>query len=346
MRAAIFRSFQGPIAIEDVPEPVPNQHAAVIEVRACGICRSDWHAWMGHDTDVALPHVPGHELSGVIAALGKSVQRFRVGQRVTVPFCCGCGSCIECRSGNTHICDNHSQPGFTHWGAFADQVLIQQADTNLVALPDSIDFVSAASLGCRFITAFRALIDQAQLKQDQWIAIHGCGGVGLSAVMIAKALGAKIIAIDVQESRLESARNFGAEAILDASKVDVVSAIREITQRGAHVSIDALGHPQTCYNSIECLAKRGRHVQVGLMLAEHARPAIPMASVIAKELEIYGSHGMQPTHYPRIFEMIAAGKLAPERLVSNTVGLEDGAKLLTQMAEFPNSGMTIIDFSL
>jgi len=346
MRATIFRSFQGPIAIEDVPEPVPNQHAAVIEVRACGICRSDWHAWMGHDTDVALPHVPGHELSGVIAALGKSVRQFRVGQRVTVPFCCGCGSCIECRSGNTHICDNHSQPGFTHWGAFADRVLIQHADTNLVALPDSIDFVSAASLGCRFITAFRALIDQAQLKQDQWIAIHGCGGVGLSAVMIAKALGAKIIAIDVQESRLESARNFGAEAILDASKVDVVSAIREITQRGAHVSIDALGHPQTCYNSIECLAKRGRHVQVGLMLAEHARPAIPMASVIAKELEIYGSHGMQPTHYPRIFDMIASGKLAPERLVSNTVGLEDGAKLLTQMAEFPNSGMTIIDFSL
>ena len=346
MRAAIFRSFHGSIAIEDGPEPVPNHHAAVIEVRACGICRSDWHAWMGHDTDVALPHVPGHELSGVIAALGKSVQQFRVGQRVTVPFCCGCGSCIECRSGNTHICDNHSQPGFTHWGAFADRVLIQHADTNLVALPDSIDFVSAASLGCRFITAFRALIDQAQLKQDQWIAIHGCGGVGLSAVMIAKALGAKIIAIDVQESRLESARNFGAEAVLDASKVDVVSAIREITQRGAHVSIDALGHPQTCYNSIECLAKRGRHVQVGLMLAEHARPAIPMASVIAKELEIYGSHGMQPTHYPRIFDMIASGKLAPERLVSNTVGLEDGAKLLTQMAEFPNSGMTTIDFSL
>ncbi len=346
MRAAIFRSFQGSIAIEDVPEPVPNQHAAVIEVRACGICRSDWHAWMGHDTDVALPHVPGHELSGVIAALGKSVQQFRVGQRVTVPFCCGCGSCVECRSGNTHICDNHSQPGFTHWGAFADRVLIQHADTNLVALPDSIDFVSAASLGCRFITAFRALIDQAQLKQDQWIAIHGCGGVGLSAEMIAKALGARIIAIDVQESRLESARNFGAEAILDASKVDVVSAIREITQRGAHVSIDALGHPQTCYNSIECLAKRGRHVQVGLMLAEHARPAIPMASVIAKELEIYGSHGMQPTHYPRIFDMIASGKLAPERLVSNTVDLEEGAKLLTQMAEFPNSGMTIVDFSL
>ncbi len=346
MRAAIYRNFQGPIAIEQVPSPVPGDHDAVIELKACGICRSDWHAWMGHDSDIQLPHVPGHELSGVIASVGKSVQKFRVAQRVTVPFCCGCGACFECMLGNTHICDKHSQPGFTHWGGFADEVLIRQADTNLVALPDSIDFISAASLGCRFITAFRALVDQAKLKRGEWIAIHGCGGVGLSAVMIAKALGAQIIAIDIQPSRLESARQFGADFLLDPSKVDPVAAIGEITRRGAHVSIDALGHRTTCVNSIECLAKRGRHVQVGLMLAEDSHPAIPMANVIAKELEIYGSHGMQTTHYPRIFEMIESGAIHPQRLVTNTVGLDQGAQLLTQFAEFPNPGMTIIDFSL
>ena len=215
-----------------------------------------------------------------------------------------------------------------------------------MALPDSIDFISAASLGCRFITAFRALVDQAKLKPGEWIAIHGCGGVGLSAVMIAKALGAQIIAIDIQPSRLESARQFGADFLLNPSKVDPIAAIGEITRRGAHVSIDALGHRTTCANSIECLAKRGRHVQVGLMLAEDSHPAIPMASVIAKELEIYGSHGMQTTHYPRIFDMIESGAIHPQRLVTNTVGLHHGAQLLTQFAEFPNSGMTIIDFSL
>ncbi|MFZ4468536.1 MAG: zinc-dependent alcohol dehydrogenase family protein [Pirellula sp.] len=346
MRAAIFRNFQGPIAIEQVPSPIPGDHDAVIELKACGICRSDWHAWMGHDTDIQLPHVPGHELSGVIASVGKSVRQFRVGQRVTVPFCCGCGACFECKLGNTHICDQHSQPGFTHWGGFADEVLIRCADTNLVALPESIDFISAASLGCRFITAFRALVDQAKLKPGEWIAIHGCGGVGLSAVMIAKALGAQIIAIDIQPSRLESARQFGADFLLNPSKVDPIEAIGEITRRGAHVSIDALGHRTTCANSIECLAKRGRHVQVGLMLAEDSHPAIPMASVIAKELEIYGSHGMQTTHYPRIFDMIESGAIHPQQLVTNTVGLHHGAQLLTQFAEFPNSGMTIIDFSL
>ncbi|MCY3005907.1 MAG: zinc-dependent alcohol dehydrogenase family protein [Planctomycetota bacterium] len=346
MRAAVFRSFQGPIAIEQVPLPIPSDADAVIELKACGICRSDWHAWMGHDTDIQLPHVPGHELSGVVANVGKSVRRFHAGQRVTVPFCCGCGACTECNLGNTHICDNHSQPGFTHWGGFADQVLIRCADTNLVALPDSIDFASAASLGCRFITAFRALIDQAKLQRNEWIAIHGCGGVGLSAIMIAKALGAQIIALDIQPNRLESARELGADFLLNPSLLDPSAAIRDITGRGAHVSIDALGHRQTCFNSIDCLAKRGRHVQVGLMLAEDSHPAIPMASVIAKELEIYGSHGMQPTHYPRIFEMIDSGAISPERLVSNTVGLHRGAQLLTQFAEFPNSAMTIIDFSL
>lgn len=346
MRAAIFHRFQGPISIEDVPDPGPDEHAAVIELKACGICRSDWHAWMGHDTDVQLPHVPGHELSGVIAAVGKSVRHFRVGQRVTVPFCCGCGTCIECRLGNTHICDHHSQPGFTHWGGFADRVVIQHADVNLVALPEQIDFISAASLGCRFITAYRALVSQARLEQGQWVAIHGCGGVGLSAIMIAKSLGAKVIAVDVQTSRLKSASELGAEVTVDPSRVDVVSAIVDLTGRGAHVSLDALGHPQTCYNSIACLAKRGRHVQVGLMLAEHSQPPIPMAMVIAKELEIYGSHGMQPIYYREIFDKIASRQLSPERLVSNRVGLEHGAQLLTEFDKFPNSGMTIIDFSI
>jgi alcohol dehydrogenase len=346
MRAAIFRSFRGAISIEDLPDPSPAEHAAVIELKACGICRSDWHAWMGHDPDIKLPHVPGHELSGVIVSVGKSVRSFREGQPVTVPFCCGCGTCLECKLGNTHICDHHSQPGFTHWGGFADRVLIQQADVNLVALPEGIDFISAASLGCRFITAYRALVSQARLEQGQWVAIHGCGGVGLSAIMIAKSLGAKIIAVDVQSSRLASASALGAQVALDATKVDVVSAIGDITGRGANVSLDALGHPQTCYNSIACLAKRGRHVQVGLMLAEQSRPQIPMAMVIAKELEIYGSHGMQPTCYQEIFEKIASRQLAPDRLVSNRVGLEQGAVLLTEFDKFPNSGMTIIDFSI
>lgn len=345
MRAAVFREFQGPIRIEEVPDRRVEAHSVCIDVKACGICRSDWHAWMGHDRDVPLPHVPGHELAGVVSSVGENVRRFRVGERVTVPFCCGCGTCLQCVTGNTHICDSHSQPGFTHWGAFADQVIIQHADVNLVRLPEAIDYPTAASLGCRFITAFRALVDQARVSAGQWVAIHGCGGVGLSAIEIAKAVGALVIAIDIQPNRLRTAKQLGADECIEGTD-NVVQRVRAITGSGADVSIDALGHPTTCWNSIACLAKRGRHVQVGLMLADQSSPAIPMDIVIAKELEIYGSHGMQPTQYGRIFSMIEKGLLSPQNLLSDTVSLERGVELLSRFAEFPNSGITVIDLTL
>ncbi len=342
MQAAIFDTFRSTIQVRDVAELQPNDDGAVIQVHACGICRSDWHAWMGHDSEVQLPHVPGHELAGTILSVGPKVLHWRPGDRVTAPFCCGCGTCPECQRGFTHICDNYTQPGFTQWGAFAEQVEIRHADVNLVALPASVDFVSAASLGCRFATSFRALVDQARLKAGEWIAIHGCGGVGLSALMIAKAIGALTIAIDIQSERRSLASSLGATETIHPDQCDVVQRIREITGRGAHVSIDALGHHQTCWNSIACLAKRGRHVQVGLMLGSQSNPPIPMSNVIAGELEIYGSHGMQALDYPRMLRMIESGAIDPSRLVSDTVTLQQGAKLLTEFDRFPNHGITVI----
>ena len=345
MQAAVFEKYRSPLQVREVPELEPHMDGAIIQVHACGICRSDWHAWMGHDSEVRLPHVPGHELAGIVVSVGKSVTQWKLGDRVTAPFCCGCGSCAECKTGNTHICDAYTQPGFTHWGAFAEQVEIRFADINLVALPDAVDFVSAASLGCRFATSFRALVDQARVRAGEWVAIHGCGGVGLSAVMIAKAIGALTIAIDPNRERRATATELGATESIDPGNTDVVQRIREITGRGAHVSVDALGHHQTCWNSIACLAKRGRHVQVGLMLGSQSNPPIPMSAVIAGELEIYGSHGMQAIDYPRILNLIASGAIAPSRLVSNTVSLQQGAKLLTELDTYPNQGITVIDMS-
>lgn len=342
MKAAVFQHFQSRLQSCEVPDLVPQDDAAVITVRACGICRSDWHAWMGHDGDVRLPHVPGHELSGTVASVGGSVHRWKAGDRVTVPFSCGCGSCGECISGNPQICDHYTQPGFTQWGAFAEQVQIRNADLNLVRLPDTVDFVTAASLGCRFATSFRAILHQGRTAPGEWVAIHGCGGVGLSAVMIAKAAGARVIAIDILPARLSAAKELGAAETLNASQVDVVSRIHDITGKGAQVSIDALGSHQTCWNSIQGLAKRGRHVQVGLMLGNHANPPIPMSAVISKELEIYGSHGMQAFEYDRMLRMIDRGDLEPKKLISDIVSLEQGAELLTRMDQFPNAAITVI----
>jgi alcohol dehydrogenase len=291
-----------------------------------------------------VPHVPGHELAGEIAAIGKRVTKWKVGDRVTLPFVCGCGICPQCASGNQQVCDNQFQPGFTHWGSFAEYVAIQRADINLVHVPEELTFEAAASLGCRFITSFRAVVDQGQVTGGQWLAVHGCGGVGLSAIMIADALGANVVAIDIADEKLDFARSIGAAATINAAKTeDVVAAVKEITRGGVHVSIDALGSPATCFNSIANLRKRGKHVQVGLMVGDHHHPAIPMDQVVAKELEILGSHGMQAYRYPAMMEMIHSGKLSPGKLVGKRISLEESPKELVNMNNFEGTGVTVIN---
>jgi len=344
MKAAIYKTFKGPITIENLPDPVLPEDGVVLRVMANGICRSDWHGWMGHDADIRLPHVPGHEMAGIVEAVGKRVTRWKQGERVTLPFVEGCGGCQQCASGNHQVCDYQEQPGFTHWGSFAEYVALHRADVNLVRIPDEMEFVTAASLGCRFATSFRGIVDQGRTAPGEWVAIHGCGGVGLSALMIARAVGANTIGIDIQDDRLEFARSIGAMYTLNARETDdVAAAILDITKGGAHVSMDALGSPETCYNSVGCLRKRGRHVQVGLMVADHKDAAIPMDKVIARELEILGSHGMQAYRYDRLLAMIVSGKLNPDLLIGKRVSLEASVDELKHMDRFEGSGVTIID---
>ena len=415
MKAAIYRAFGEPLSIEALPDPEPSAGGVVIAVKATGLCRSDWHGWMGHDPTIRLPHVPGHELAGVVEAVGSDIANWKPGDRVTLPFVCGCGACPQCASGNHQVCDHQFQPGFTHWGSFAEYVAIDYADINLVRLPEELDFVTAASLGCRFVTSFRAVVDQGQVSAGQWVAVHGCGGVGLSAIMISRALNARVVAIDyadinlvrlpeeldfvtaaslgcrfvtsfravvdqgqvsagqwvavhgcggvglsaimisralnarvvaidIDDRKLDFAKGIGAEALINASQVDsVAESIRDVTGGGAHVSIDALGSIETCSNSIAGLRKRGKHIQVGLMVGDARSPALPMDRVLADELEILGSHGMQAHRYPELLGMIQTGKLRPDLLIGNTICLEDALVELPEMNRFTSTGVTVID---
>ena len=344
MRAVVYREYGGVPDIADVPEPGCPEDGVVISVGATGVCRSDWHAWKGHDP-VPLPHIPGHELAGTIAQTGPAVTRWRPGDRVTVPFACGCGRCEYCRAGDAQVCPDQTQPGFTGPGSFAERVAIHAADTNLVALPDAVDFVTAAGLGCRFATAYRALTGHARLRPGEWLAVHGCGGVGLSAVHIGAALGARVIAVNVAGPPLDRARELGAEhAILSATNTDPASVIRDITGGGAQVSLDALGSPETLASSVRSLRRRGRHVQVGLLLGAAAAPPVPMDLVIARELEIYGSHGMAARDYPAMLAQIADGTLHPARLVGTVIGLEQaGAALAAMDGPGTAAGMSVIE---
>jgi alcohol dehydrogenase len=343
VKAVVYRAFSERPEIEQLTDPIPRSDGVVLKVMASGVCLSDWHGWQGNDQDIELPHVPGHELAGVVEAVGKDVSKWQEGDRVTVPFVGGCGQCNECISGNHQVCDHQFQPGFTHWGSFAEYVAIHYADVNLVRLPQEMDFQTAASLGCRFATSFRAIVDQGRVSAGQWVVVHGCGGVGLSAIMIASALGAKVVAIDISDEKLALASQLGAIASLNTNSVaNVADVIRDMTGGGAHVSVDAIGNAEVCFNSIDSLRKRGRHIQIGLMVGDNSTPTIPMDKVLANELEILGSHGMQAYRYAEMLAMITAGDLSPERLIGRTISLEESIAVLTSMNDFSTTGVTII----
>ena len=345
MKAAWFEEFGGPLTVSQVDDPAVDANGVIIKLEASGICRSDWHGWLGHDPDIrVLPHVPGHELAGTVEEAGNQVTLWKKGDRVTVPFVCACGTCPECSSGTHQICDHQTQPGFTHWGSFAQYVAIHHADVNLVGLPEDMSFVTAASLGCRFATSYRAVVAQGGVKPGMWVVVHGCGGVGLSAIMIAASLDAQVIAVDIDEAVLKLAQEVGAAAVINARENDaVVDQICALTGRGADVSIDALGSAITSTNSILSLRKRGRHVQVGLLAGDDHRPRLPMEHVIGKELEIVGSHGLQAHRYEEMLELISTGQLEPQRLIGKTVPLEEAPKVLPGMSDFGAVGITVID---
>ena len=336
MRAVVYSEFGAMPVVETVADPAPAPDGVVVRVEATGLCRSDWHGWMGHDPDIrAFPHVPGHELAGVIAAVGAGVRRWRPGDRVTVPFVCACGHCAQCAAGEHQVCDAQTQPGFTQWGSFAELVALEAADVNLVALPEGVDAEAAALLGCRFATAYRALLQVGRLRAGEWVAVHGCGGVGLSAVMIAVAAGARVVALDVSDAALELARRCGAEVAVAAG-----TDVRELTGGGAHVSLDAIGAEDACAASIAGLRKRGRHVQVGLLPEP---PRVPMDLVIARELEVLGSHGMAARAYPEMLALVASGRLRPGELVAARIGLDEAPAALAAMGGSGTpAGVTVV----
>ena len=359
MRAVVFAGYGMAPVVTEVAEPACPDGGAVLTVGATGLCRSDWHAWRGHEM-VPLPHIPGHELAGVVAEVGPGVSRWRPGDRVTLPFVCGCGRCAYCLAGQPQVCPDQTQPGFTGPGSFAERVAIHAADLNLVALPDSVGFVAAASLGCRFATAYRAITAHGRPGPGDWLAVHGCGGVGLSAIMIGAAVGARVVAVDVSRRALDLARTLGAEEVVHADAGgagsggagssgggsgggDPVAAVRDITGGGAHVSLDAFGSAASAVASVRCLRRQGRHVQVGLLHGPDSTPPIPMDIVIAHELAIHGSHGMAAHEYPAMLAMVEDGTLRPELLVRETIGLDGAGTALAAMDDPARPpGITVI----
>lgn len=347
VKAAVLEAFQKPLTVRDIPDPSPGPDGAVIRVEANGICRSDWHAWMGDWSwvgfQVQLPRVMGHEFAGVVEAVGRDVTRFKPGDRVVVPFSQGDGTCEYCRTGHANVCENIVVPGFSYDGGYGRYAAVPRADFNLVALPEGVSFTAAASLGCRFMTSFHGIVDQARVRAGEWVAVFGCGGIGLSAVQIAAAQGANVIAVDISRDKLELARQLGAVATVDGREGNAAEAIATLTKGGAHVAVDALGSAPTALGALLSLRKRGRHLQIGLTsAAEKGMVSLPLDVIVLKELQILGSLGMQPSHYPGMLRLVEQGKLQPGKLITGEVNVTEASAVLTEMTAFANVGIKVI----
>lgn len=350
MRAVLFHQFGEAPVVADVPEPELPKGGVILRVRSTGLCRSDWHAWQGHDPGVALPHVPGHELAATIAEVDSGVRGWRPGQRVIVPFICACGNCEQCREGNQQVCTRQLQPGFNYWGSFAEYVAIPYAEVNLVALPDEIGYDTAASLGCRFATAYRAVTVVGAVRPGEWLAVFGCGGVGLSVVMIAAALGARVIAVDTNPAALSMATRHGAQHTMlasgspgngpsDGAGDDVAEQIRQLTGGGAAVTMDAIGAESVVQTALRSLKPRGRHVQLGL-LPDQVR--LDLSFLAFWELSWLGSHGMAAHDYPAMLDLVRSGAVRPDELVTGVIGLDEVAPALSAMSGAAPAGITVI----
>lgn len=344
MRALVYDAFGTLPTVREVPDPECPGDGAVIAVEATGLCRSDHHAWLGHDDAVRLPHIGGHEYAGTVVELGAGVgpPAPPVGTRVTVPFVCACGTCAACAVGAGNVCLRQTQPGFDLPGSFAGFVAVRHAAVNLVPLPDEVSAMAAATLGCRTATAHRAVVGLGRVAPGEWVAVHGCGGVGLAAVQVAVARGARVVAVDPSADARALAARFGAEATLAAGP-SAPGEIRDLTDGGASLSLDAYGSRAAFAASLSCLRIHGRHVQVGLLLGDQAAPSLDAGALIGRELTVLGSHGMAATDYPALLAEVRSGALDPAALVTRTVGLAEGGAALASMDTAPVGGITVLD---
>ena len=347
MKAVVMENVREPLVVREFPDPQIGPKDALVRVEACGVCRSDWHLWQGDLSwvgfELPLPVVLGHEWAGTVEAVGDDVEHIRPGQRVLTPFHNGCGNCQICRMGFPNICDNPG--GFA--GGFAQKAAIYNADFNAIPLPDNISFEAGAAMGCRFMTSYHGVADRGAVSGGDWVVVNGCGGIGLSAVQVAASLGAQVIAVDLEEGKLSLAKSQGAVETINALEHDVPTRVREITDRGADVSVDALGIKATMLNSVNSLRKGGVHVQIGITSADEAgEVGLPIDFMTMSEIEFRGSLGLPNQNYPSMLNMVAAGKLQPETIVSETISINDVPDVVESMTTFQTTGfVTITDFA-
>jgi D-arabinose 1-dehydrogenase-like Zn-dependent alcohol dehydrogenase len=340
MKALVLEDVKK-MSVKEVANPTIDENGVLVKVKANGVCRSDWHVWAG-DIPMYSP-VMGHELTGVVEEVGSNVKGYKRGDRVIVPFSGSDGTCPHCLKGNTHLCDSFIIPGATYSGGYGEYVAVPLGERNVIHLPEEVSFADGAALGCRFMTAFHGLVDRINLQPGEWVVVYGCGGVGLSVINIAAAIGANVIGVDINEDNLELAKSMGAIYTINSKHTDPIQAVKELTKGGTDVSVDALGIPQTCVSGINSLKKGGRHLQVGVTTKEEAGfIPIPIDHMVMNEIQFVTTLGMPAFRYNHLLPLVAQGRLTPGKMVTREISLSEVNSIFEGMSNFTTKGTFVV----
>ena len=356
MRALQVDRIRKPMVLRDIPVPEIGEDDALVRVSSSGICRTDWHLWNGDWTwlgiELQLPIVLGHEIGGIVERIGSGVNDLSVGTRVCVPFNMACGHCPYCLKGLQNDCDNYMWPMLTPGsGGFAQFVRVPNARLNCVPLPGNVTDKDASALGCRYMTAYRAVRTRADVRGGETVVVTGVGGVGRSCVEIAAALGGQVIAVDRRPAALEAAKKLGAGEVVNSDGLtpeQVGERVKAITGgKGADVGIDAIGGSEPTLATLASLAKGGRLVLAGLTSQQDkGEVKLPVDQIVAKELSVIGTLGNPQSEYPGLLQLVESGVLRPSRHFDGEVGLKDVQGVFGRMENFETNGFVLVtDFN-
>jgi 6-hydroxycyclohex-1-ene-1-carbonyl-CoA dehydrogenase len=330
MKAAVFHGPEKGLKIEDIPTPKAGPGEVLVRVAACGACHTDLHyIEHGVPTFKKPPIVLGHEASGIVEEVGADVANVKKGQRVLIPAVLTCGKCAFCRQGRENICADMKMLGNHFDGAYAEFVAVPSKD--LLDLPAAIPLREASVIADALSTPYHAVRNRAQVRPGDTVVVFGCGGVGINAVQLAALAGGFVIAVDVNDRKLEWASQFGASKTINASRVEKVSKeIKKLTGGGADIVLEVIGNPRTFEEAFESVRIGGRLVAVGYT---HESSAIVPGKIMFKELEVIGSLGCRPVDYIPLIRMVAQGKIDLSRIVTHRFGLEEIQRAFEVMHE-------------
>lgn len=333
MKAAVLASKDAhELKMMEVKTPAPREGELLIKVAACGLCRTDLHYLHGLPTFKAPPIVLGHEVSGRVAGLGASVEGWKEGEAVLLPPVIPCGACEYCWKGRGTLCLKQQMFGNHTDGGFAEFVTVPASAT--FRLPSSVPLEAGSIVADAVSTPYHAVVNRAQLKPGEWAAIFGCGGVGLSAVQVAKAVGARVVAVDIAPWKLETASALGADAVVDSRDAKAAAKeIRKITGGGADAAFEVIGNPEVLDLATQVVKWGGRVIVVGYS----EKPALLQSGrIMFRELEVKGSLGCGLQDFPHVIDLVARGKVRLDKMVTHRFALADineGFRMLDKGAE-------------